>query len=93
MSLQACPDVILEDIAVLGESRPSGCDSSLNLLALVVVSGAVSLPKGDVAFNVPCMSSVVIYWCFVAVNSLGDTGSACRTPLMVLIFLLSLCFV
>ena len=71
------------------ESRPSGCDSSLNLLALVVVSGAVPLPLGDVAFNVLYTSSVGMYWCFVAVNSLGDTMSAGRTPLLVLILLLS----
>ena len=42
MSLQACSNVTLDDVAVLGESCPYGRDLSLNLLVLVYVSGAVS---------------------------------------------------
>ena len=52
LSLQACSNVTLEIVAVLGECCPSGRDSSLNLLVLVFVSGAVSLSHVDVAFNV-----------------------------------------
>ena len=51
MSLQACPNVTLEDVAVLGECCPSGRGPSLNLLVLVFVSRAVSLSLVDVAFN------------------------------------------
>ena len=58
MSLQACSNVTLEDVAVLGECCPSGRDSSLNLLVLVFVSGAVSLSHVDVAFNVLDLSVV-----------------------------------
>ena len=43
LSLQACSSVTLEDVAVLGECCKSGHDSSLNLLALVFVTGAISL--------------------------------------------------
>ena len=43
LPLQACSNVTLEDVALLGECCPSGHDSSLNLLDLVFVSGAVSL--------------------------------------------------
>ena len=62
MSLQACSNVTLEDVPVLGECCPSDRDSSLNLLVLVVVSGAVSLSQVDVAFNVFNRSVVDIYW-------------------------------
>ena len=37
---------------MLGECCPSGRDSSLNLLALLFVSGAVSMSQVDVVFNV-----------------------------------------
>ena len=37
--------------------------SSLNLLVLVFVSGAVSLSQVDIAFNVLDLSVVDIYWC------------------------------
>ena len=63
LSLQACSKVTLEDVVVLGECCPPGRDSSLNLLVLVFVSGAVSLSEGDVAFNVLDLSAVDIYWC------------------------------
>ena len=43
LSLQACTNVTLEDVAVVGECCPSGLDSSLNRLVLVFVSSAVSL--------------------------------------------------
>ena len=43
----------------------SRLDSSLNLLVLVFVSGAVSLSQVDVAFNVLDLSVVDIYWCVV----------------------------
>ena len=163
LSLQACSNVTLEDVAVLGECCPSGHDSSLNLLVLVFISGAISLSQVDVAFNVrfsiwvlliyidvtfsiitfvfdlfifrPClslssanscsiccsscgvlahmsMSSVKRRWLryspsifkplvsqvsrqnmlsSAAVNNLGDMVSPCRTPLLMLILLLSLC--
>ena len=48
----ACSNVTLEDVAVLGECCPSGRDSSLNLLIVVFLSGAVSLSQVDVTFNV-----------------------------------------
>ena len=60
LSLQACSNVTLEDVAVLGECCPSGRDSSLNLL---LVSGAVSLSQVDVAFNALDLSVVDIKWC------------------------------
>ena len=50
---------------MLGECSPSGRDSSLNVLVLVFVSGALSLTQVDVAFNVPDLSVVDIYWCGV----------------------------
>ena len=62
MSLQACSNVSLEDIALLGECCPSDRDSSLNLIVVVVVSGAVFLSQVDVAFNVFNRSVVDIYW-------------------------------
>ena len=40
-SLQACSNVTLEEVAVLGECCPSGRDLSLNLLVFVFISGAV----------------------------------------------------
>ena len=58
-------NVTLEDVAVPGECCPSGRDSSLNLLVLVFVSGALSLTQVDVAFNVPDLGVVDIYWCVV----------------------------
>ena len=36
LTLQACPDVTLEDAAVLGESCPSSRDSSMNRVVLVL---------------------------------------------------------
>ena len=36
LSSQACSNVTLEDVAVLGDCRPYGRDSSLNLLSLVL---------------------------------------------------------
>ena len=65
MSLQACSNVTLEYVAMLGECCPSGRDSSLNLLVLVFDSGAVSLSQLDVAFNVLHLCVVDIYWCVV----------------------------
>ena len=38
-------NMFLEDVAVLGECCPPGRDSSLNLLVLVFVSGAVLCPR------------------------------------------------
>ena len=52
LSLQAWSIVTLEYVAVLGECRPSGRDTSLNLLALVFIAGVVSLSHVDVVFNV-----------------------------------------
>ena len=65
LTLQACPSVTHEDVAVLGESCSSGRDSSLNLSDLVFVSGAVSQSQVDVAFNVLDPGVVDIYWCVV----------------------------
>ena len=58
LSLQACFNVTLEDVAVLGECCPSGRNSSLDLLVLVFVSGAVSLFQVDVAFKVLDLSVI-----------------------------------
>ena len=63
MSFQACCNVTLEDVAMLGECCPSGRDSSLNLLVLVFVSGAVSVARIDLALTVLDLSVVDIYWC------------------------------
>ena len=52
LSLHACPNVTTEDVAMLSECCPSGHDSSLNLIVLVFVPGAVSMSQIDVAFNV-----------------------------------------
>ena len=62
ISLQTCSNVTLEDVAVLGEYCPSGRDSSLNLIVLIVVSGAVSLSQVDIAFNILHLSDIGIYW-------------------------------
>ena len=42
LSIQSCFNVTHEDVSVLVECYPSGHGSSLNLLILVFVSGAVS---------------------------------------------------
>ena len=63
LSFQACSNVTLEDVAMLGECCPSGRDSYLNLLVLVFVSGAVSVPCRCIAFNVLDLCVVDIYWC------------------------------
>ena len=60
LSLETCSNITLEDVALLGECCPSGRDSSLNLLVLVFVSGAVSLSK--VAFNILDLSVIDIYF-------------------------------
>ena len=65
LSLQACSNVTLEDVAVLGKCCPSGGNSSVNLLLLVFVSDAVSLSQVDAAFNVLELTVVDIYWCVV----------------------------
>ena len=46
-----------------GECCPSGRNSSLNLIVLDSVSGAVSLSHVYVALNVLDLSVVDIYWC------------------------------
>ena len=63
MCLQACCNVTLEDVAVLGESCLSRRDSSLTLLLLVCVcvSGAIPLSQVDVTFNVHDLGVVDIY--------------------------------
>ena len=66
LSLQACSNVTLEDVAVLGECY----DSSFNLLGLVFVSGAVSLSQVDVSFNVLDLKVVDICWFVVFHNHL-----------------------
>ena len=60
LSLQACSDITLKNVAVLGECCPPGRDSSLNLIVLVFASDAVSLSQADVAFNVVDLSVVDI---------------------------------
>ena len=62
--------VTLEDVAILGECCPSGHGSSLDLIVLVFVSGAVSLSHVDVAFNVLYLSFVDIYWCVIFLHHL-----------------------
>ena len=59
LSLQVCPCITLENIAVLGECFPSGRESSLNLIVFVFASGAVSLSQIDVGFNVLDLGIVV----------------------------------
>ena len=59
----------LEDVALLGGCCPPDRDSSLNLLFMVFVSGAVSVSHVDVAFNVLYLNSVTIYWCVVFASS------------------------
>ena len=44
LTIQARSNITPKNITVPGECCPSGSDSSLNLLVLVVASGAVSLP-------------------------------------------------
>ena len=63
MSLQACSNVTMEDVTVLGESFLSVCDSSLNLL--LFVSGAISLSQADEVFNVLDQSVVDTHCCVV----------------------------
>ena len=76
MSLQACSNITLEDVAVLGESSPSCRDSSLKLHVLVFVSGAVSLSPVDVAFNVLDLSVVDILMCRFRSLHLSSTCSS-----------------
>ena len=52
LTIQAGSNIIPKHITVPGECCPFGSDSSLNLLVLVVASGAVSLPQVDVACDV-----------------------------------------
>ena len=61
MSLQAYPNLTLEEVAVLGECCQPCHDSSLNLLVLVFICGAVSLFQVDVAFNI--LDLGVNYFC------------------------------
>ena len=63
LCLQACFNVTLEYVAVLDECCLSGRGSSLNLVVLILVSGAVTLYQLDVAFNVLDLSVFDIYWC------------------------------
>ena len=65
LSFQACSNVTIEDVVVLGECCPCSRDSSLNLLVLVFVSVAVSLSQADLSFNVFDLSVVDIYCCVV----------------------------
>ena len=76
MSLQACSNVTLEDVTVLGECCPFGRDSSLNLLVLVFVSDAVSLSQVDVTFNVLDLNVVDIYWIRFISSPLSSTCSS-----------------
>ena len=73
MSLQVCSNVTLEDVAVFGECCPPGRDSSLKLLVLVFVSGAVSLSQVDVVFNVLGLS--VVDMCRFPSSPLSSTCS------------------
>ena len=52
LTLQACSNVTIEDVAVPGECCSSTRDSSWYLLVLVFVSVAVSLSQVDVTVNV-----------------------------------------
>ena len=70
MSLEACSNVTLEDVAVLGECCQTGRDSSLNLLVLVDVDV-------DVAFNVLDLSVVdIILVCRFLSSPLSSTCSS-----------------
>ena len=59
MFLEAGSNVILEDVAVLGECCPFGRDS-LSVFVLAVVSGAVSLSQIEIAVTILYMSGVSI---------------------------------
>ena len=76
MFLQACSNVSLEDVAVLGECCPIGRDSSWNLFVLVFVSGAVSLSQVDVAFNVLGLNVIDILVCSFPSSPLSSTCSS-----------------
>ena len=65
MSLQACSNVTLEDVAVLDECCPPGRGSSLNLLVLIFVYGAICMSQVEVALSVLDLSVVDIYWSVV----------------------------
>ena len=61
----------------LAECGPSGRDSSLNLLVMDFVSGAVSLSQVDVAFNVLNLSVVnIILVCRFLSSPLSSTCSS-----------------
>ena len=60
LALQECSKVTLDDVEVLGECCPSCYDFYLNIIVLVIVSGAVSLSQVDVAFNVLDLSVIDI---------------------------------
>ncbi|KAK2170756.1 hypothetical protein NP493_1143g01020 [Ridgeia piscesae] len=61
--IMSCRFASSKNVAVLGKCCPSGRDSSLNLITLIFVSGAISLSQVDVAFNVLDLSVGDIYWC------------------------------
>ena len=48
---------------MLGECFTSGCDSSLNILVLIYVFGAVYMSHVDVTSNILDLSVVDICWC------------------------------
>ena len=72
LSLQACPNVTLEYVVVLGECCPTCCDISLSLFVLVFVSGAVSQSQVDVAFNVLDVGAVDKYISFAIIIIVFD---------------------
>ena len=51
LSLQACSNVTHDDVPMLGECCPSGRDYSLNLLVLVFVTAAVTVPGRHTLFS------------------------------------------
>ena len=54
---------------------PSSRDSSLKLLVLFLVCGAVYMSEIDVTFNVLDLSVIDIYWCIVFLLSSSNSCS------------------
>ena len=78
MSFHACPNVTIEDVAMLSQCYPSGHDSSLNLIVLFFVPGTVSMSQIDVAFNVLDLGVVDIY-CMVCRFPSSPLSSTCSS--------------
>ena len=91
--------LLFEDIPVFGVCRPACHDSSLYLFVLVLFLEAVVLSQVHVAWDIFYLHIVHVYRGVnllnmpsdVAVNSLGEMVYPSLTPLLILIYSLSLC--